>query len=61
MKKILCFVLSVLIVLPVIASCSNKNNSNQTTPPSDLKDETPEQLYGEYDLQEQNFVLLIES
>lgn len=61
MKKVLCYLLSVLLVLPMIASCANKDNTdNTTTLNKDLNDLTPEELYGEYNLDGQEFVLLIE-
>ena len=51
MKKVLCYLLSVLLVLPMIASCANKDNTdNTTTLNKDLNDLTPEELYGEYNL-----------
>ena len=61
MKKVLCCLLSVLLVLPMIASCANKDNTDNTTAVTkDLNDLTPEELYGKYDLDGQEFVLLIE-
>ena len=61
MIKILCLILSVLLILPLLTSCSPlKNNSNQSTTLKDLDDVTPEELYGDYDLNEQNFVFLVE-
>ena len=61
MKKILCCILSILLVLPLIASCTDSKDNTTTTPPiGDPNDATPEELYGDYDLQDQEFVLLIE-
>ncbi len=61
MKKILCCILSIILVLPLIVSCTDTNdNAPTTTAPTDPNDATPEELYGEYDLQKQEFVLLIE-
>lgn len=62
MKKILCCMLSLFLVLPIIASCTDSKKDPNNTP--DVNDPTnsvsPEELYGKYDLGEQEFVLLIE-
>lgn len=61
MKKILCCMLSLLLVLPIIASCTDKKDPGNTSAVTgDPNDVSPEELYGKYDLQGQEFVLLIE-
>ena len=62
MKKFLCCMLSLFLVLPIISSCTDakKDSQNTTGANGDVNSVSPEELYGKYDLGGQEFVLLIE-